>query len=52
MWYKKAAEQGNAEAQCALGECYYQAFGVEKNEKEARKWYKEAAKREMQQRSI
>lgn len=43
VWYKKAAEQCDAEAQCALGECYYQAFGVEKNEKEARRWYEAAA---------
>jgi FOG: TPR repeat, SEL1 subfamily len=31
VWYKKAAEQCDAEAQCALGECYYQARGVEKD---------------------
>lgn len=43
VWYKKAAEQGNAEAQCALGECYYQARGVEKDDKEARRWYEAAA---------
>ena len=29
VWYKKAAEQGNAEAQCALGECYQQAGNAE-----------------------
>lgn len=44
VWYKKAAEQGNAEAQCVLGGCfYYQTLGVEKDDKEARKWYEAAA---------
>ena len=43
VWYKKAAEQCDAEAQCALGECYYQARGVEKDDKEARRWYEAAA---------
>ena len=30
VWYKKAAEQCDAEAQCALGECYYQASGTKR----------------------
>ena len=44
VWYKKAAEQGKAEALCVLGGCfYYQTLGVEKDDKEARKWYEAAA---------
>lgn len=39
---KKNQQAGNAEAQCALGECYYQARGVEKDDKEARRWYEAA----------
>ena len=42
-WYRKAAEQGHAEAQNNLGECYYYGNGVEKNYKEAAKWYRKAA---------
>ncbi|MCC8020790.1 MAG: sel1 repeat family protein, partial [Akkermansia sp.] len=28
-WYRKAAEQGNAEAQYRLGVCYANGWGVE-----------------------
>ena len=42
-WYRKAAEQGNADAQNSLGGCYYYGDGVEKNEEEAVNWYRKAA---------
>ncbi len=42
-WYRKAAEQGNADAQCHLGICYHNGEGVEKDEKEAVRWLRKAA---------
>lgn len=42
-WYQKAAEQGNANAQDALGSCYEYGQGVEKNEEKAVEWYQKAA---------
>ena len=39
----KKAEQGNAGAQYALGECYYYGTGVPRNEAEAIKWLQKAA---------
>jgi len=41
--YRESAEQGNADAQYMLGECYYYGAGVEVNHKEAVKWYQKAA---------
>ncbi|MBO7280959.1 MAG: sel1 repeat family protein [Bacteroidaceae bacterium] len=41
--YKEAAEQGDAEAQNALGACYKNGEGVEKDHAEAAKWYRKAA---------
>ncbi len=38
-----AAKQGYANAQCLLGNCYKDGWGVEKNEAEAVKWYSTAA---------
>jgi len=38
-WYRKAAEQGNAEAQEAFGGMYYYGWGVPKDYKEAAEWY-------------
>ena len=40
---KKAAEQGDAQAQCNLGLCYAFGYGVEKNLSEAVKWWRKAA---------
>ena len=42
-WYRKAAEQGNVDAQFQLGVCYANGSGVEKDMNEAAKWYREAA---------
>ncbi|MCD8070178.1 MAG: hypothetical protein LUE08_02175 [Akkermansiaceae bacterium] len=41
--YQEAAEQGNAEAQYRLGECYAEGEGVEKDVKEAVRWWRKAA---------
>ncbi|WP_058953040.1 SEL1-like repeat protein [Clostridium tyrobutyricum] len=43
QWFKKAAEQGNTEAQNWIGAMYEKELGVEKNYKEALKWYRKAA---------
>ena len=40
---RKAAEQGDANAQCNLGVCYEYGQGVDKDETEATKWYRKAA---------
>lgn len=40
---RKAAERGDADAQCRLGDCYYSGIGVEKNRKIAVGWYLKAA---------
>jgi hypothetical protein len=41
--YRKAADQGDAEAQYDLGLCYELGSGVPKDEVEAVKWYRKAA---------
>ena len=38
-WYRKAAEQGNAEAKANLGYIYRDGIGVVKNYNEALKWF-------------
>jgi len=43
FWYKKAAEQGSAEARYHIGELYYKGRGVKKNYREAFKWFHKAA---------
>ncbi|MGR3174050.1 MAG: tetratricopeptide repeat protein [Candidatus Scalindua sp.] len=45
-WYRKAAEQGHAEAQNSLGIMYIKEQGVEQDYKEAVKWCRKAAKQE------
>jgi TPR repeat protein len=43
-WWRKAAEQGYAEAQCNLGWCYYNGRGVTtRNYAEAVRWWRKAA---------
>ena len=37
QWMREA-ETGNAEAQCRLGECYEEGYGVKTSLKEARYW--------------
>ena len=41
--YRSAAEQGDAEAQFALGVCHYVGQGVGQSYQEAAKWYRKAA---------
>ena len=43
-WYRKAAEQGYADAQCNLGDMYYLGWGVPEDCEEAAKWYQKAAR--------
>jgi len=42
-WFRKAAEQGNANAQFDLGVMYFNGQGVPKNHTEAAKWLSKAA---------
>ena len=42
-WFRKAAEQGNNDAQVYLGMCYDSGLGVVKDLAEAVKWYRKAA---------
>ncbi len=44
--YRKAAEQGDANAQFNLGVCYNQGQGVDKDPKAAVAWYRKAAEQE------
>jgi hypothetical protein len=43
LWYKKAAEQGYAPADVALGDAYMRGSGVDINHQQALLWYKKAA---------
>ena len=43
VWYRKAAEQGNADAQNSLGVCYAKGSGVPQDDFEAVRWYRKAA---------
>lgn len=40
---RKAAEQGDIDAQYKLGNCYYNGNGVSEDKAEAVKWYRKAA---------
>jgi len=42
-WFKKAAAQGDADAQLHLGFCYMDGEGVAANEKKAAAWFRKAA---------
>ena len=42
-WYQKAAEQGNADAQCFLGFMYQYGQGVKQDYFKAVEWYQKAA---------
>ena len=42
-WIKKAAEQGDVQAQFNLAICYYNGQGVSKDLKQAIYWYQKAA---------
>jgi len=47
-WYRKAAEQGQKEAQYALGSCYYNGEGVTKDLEQAANWWRKAAEQGVQ----
>lgn len=42
-WYRKAAEQGDADAEYAMGLCYEEGTGVEQDFAQAAMWYEKAA---------
>jgi uncharacterized protein len=42
-WYRKAAEQGNPDAEVELGRCYEDGRGVEQDYALAAQWYRKAA---------
>ncbi len=42
-WFRKAAEQGLADAQNCLGYCYYSGQGVSKDYAQSVEWYRKAA---------
>jgi len=44
IWFRKAAEQGYADAQCALGELYLNGFGVTRDVNEAKIWFNKSAR--------
>jgi len=44
-WYRKAAEQGHALAQCNLGVMYDKGRGVKQDHAEAVRWYRKAAEK-------
>ena len=43
VWYRKAAEQGNARAQFTLGWMYVEGKGVSRDYAQAAVWYRKAA---------
>ena len=42
-WYRKAADQGNADAQSDIGVLYQNGWGVARDYAEAMRWYRKAA---------
>src|SRR4051794_21569754 len=42
-WFRKAADQGNAEAQNTIGEMYLKGQGVPQDYAQAMRWYRKAA---------
>ena len=42
-WYRKAAEQGNSDAQYSLGHMYQFGQGVRQNSRDAANWFLKAA---------
>ena len=42
-WYRRGAEQGDADAQFNLGVMYAEGEGVARDDAEARRWYRKAA---------
>ncbi|WP_128580700.1 tetratricopeptide repeat protein [Neisseria flavescens] len=49
QWYRKAAEQGLAEAQYNLGLMYYHGRGIRQNHNLAKEWFGKACQNGLQQ---
>ena len=47
QWYKKSAEQGNAEGEYNLARCYFDGFGVDKNEDVAFSYFTKSAEQNL-----
>ena len=47
--YRAAAEKGDAEAQCKLGLCYHEGYGVPKDYRQAAHWFRKAAEQGMKE---
>lgn len=47
QWYKKSAEQGNAEGEYNLARCYFDGFGVDKNEDAAFSYFTKSAEQNL-----
>ena len=45
-WYRRAAEQGNVDAQYSLGDMYARGDGVPEDDAEAVKWFRLAAEQD------
>ena len=45
VWFQRAAEQGDRDAQYYLGICHDFGYGVPQNHREAVIWYRKAAER-------
>ena len=43
LWYRRAAQQGNADAQYSLGNLYLMGEGLEQDDQQAADWYALAA---------
>jgi TPR repeat protein len=43
LWYRKAAEQGSADAEAGIGRLYSLGWGVPQSYQEALKWFQKAA---------
>ena len=43
FWFRKAASQGDVDAQYLLGMCYEEGLGVQADRGEAYEWYARAA---------
>lgn len=48
-WYRKAAEQGDARAQCNLGVCYDNGEGIAQDKTEAVKWLQRASEQGLEE---
>jgi TonB family protein len=52
VWYRKAADQDNAQAESNIGSLYAKGLGVPQDSSEAEAWYKKAAGHQLMAGSI